>query len=92
MENYFPTKIQLFKPVEELEFTDDYMFCTILEEHKDICKEIIELLLNIKVNDIEYVNKQLKKIQILIIMMVDILSFLTLLHTKVQSQKKLCSF
>ena len=42
MENYFPTKIQLFKPVEELEFTDDYMFCTILEEHKDICKEIIE--------------------------------------------------
>ena len=58
MENYFPTKIQLFKPVEELEFTDDYMFCTILEEHKDICKEIIELLLNIKVNDIEYVNKQ----------------------------------
>lgn len=47
-----------FKPVEELEFTDDFMFCTVLEENKDLCKEIIELLLNISVEDIEYVNKQ----------------------------------
>ena len=47
-----------FKPVEELEFTDDFMFCTVLEENKDLCKEIIELLLNIKVENIEYVNKQ----------------------------------
>lgn len=46
------------KPIDELEFTDDFMFCTVLEENKDICKEIIELLLNIKVEDIEYVNKQ----------------------------------
>ena len=52
------TKIQLFKPVEDLDFTDDFMFCTVLEEHKDICKEIIELLLNIRVADIEQVNKQ----------------------------------
>ena len=41
--------LQLFKPVEELEFTDDFMFCTVLEENKELCKEIIELLLNIKV-------------------------------------------
>ena len=46
------------KPIDELEFTDDFMFCTVLEENKDICKEIIELLLNIKVEDVEYVNKQ----------------------------------
>jgi len=50
--------MQPFKPVEELTFTDDFMFCTVLEEHKDICKEIIELLLNIQVQDIEYSNKQ----------------------------------
>lgn len=47
-----------FKPVEDLEFTDDYMFCTVLEEHQDICQEIVELLLDIKVKDVEYVNKQ----------------------------------
>ena len=57
MENPKQRKLP-FKPVEELEFTDDYMFCTILEENKELCKEIIELLLNIKVGDIEYVNKQ----------------------------------
>ena len=50
--------LQLFKPVEELEFTDDFMFCTVLEENKELCKEIIELLLNIKVEDVEYINKQ----------------------------------
>ena len=58
MEKILKPSYQLFKPVEELEFTDDFMFCTVLEENKDICKEIIELLLNIKVEDVEYVNKQ----------------------------------
>ena len=41
------------KPIEELTFTDDGMFQAVLHE-EDICAEIIERLLHVKVNHIEY--------------------------------------
>ena len=46
------------KIYEELSFTDDFMFCKIMLDNKDICKEVIELLLGIKVHDIQYPEKQ----------------------------------
>ena len=36
------------KPVEELTFTDDFMFTTIMKD-KEICKELLERLLKINV-------------------------------------------
>jgi predicted transposase/invertase (TIGR01784 family) len=41
------------KPVEELTFTDDFMFTTIMKD-KEICKELLERLLKIKVTEINY--------------------------------------
>ena len=42
-----------FKPFEELEFSDDWMFKKVME-NKEICKKVIERLLNIQVADITY--------------------------------------
>ena len=45
------------KPVEELTFTDDFMFGTVMK-NKVICKGVIERLLHIKVGKIEYPSLQ----------------------------------
>jgi len=45
------------KPVEELTFTDDFMFGTVMK-NKAICKGVIERLLHIKVGKIEYPSLQ----------------------------------
>lgn len=46
-----------FKSVDELTFTDDFMFGTIMKNPK-ICKEVIERLLHIAVGKIEYPSLQ----------------------------------
>ena len=38
---------------ERLTFADNYIFCKVMEMNPDICKEMIELLLNIKIDRIE---------------------------------------
>ena len=45
------------KPVDELSFTDDFMFGTVMK-NKGICKGVIERLLHIKVGGIEYPSLQ----------------------------------
>ncbi|MGI5117901.1 Rpn family recombination-promoting nuclease/putative transposase [Treponema sp. SP13] len=45
------------KPVEQLTFTDDFMFGTVMK-NKIICKGVIERLLHIKVGKIEYPSLQ----------------------------------
>ncbi|MBC6719541.1 Rpn family recombination-promoting nuclease/putative transposase [Treponema sp. Marseille-Q4130] len=45
------------KPVEELSFTDDFMFGTVMK-NKRICKGVLERLLHIKVGKIEYPSLQ----------------------------------
>lgn len=45
------------KNYEELEFTDDFMFCKILEKRTDLCKELLEIILSKKIKRVE-VNKQ----------------------------------
>ncbi len=42
-----------FKPFEELEFTDDWMFGKVMR-NPEICKEILELLLDVKIEKLEY--------------------------------------
>ena len=46
------------KSYKELRFSDDFMFCKIMMENKDICKEVIELLIGCKVKDIVYLENQ----------------------------------
>jgi len=45
------------KPIEDLVFTDDYMFGAVLRNEK-ICKGVLERLLHIKVKHIEYPELQ----------------------------------
>ena len=46
-----------FKPVEELCFTDDYMFGTIMKNER-ICRGVLEGMLHIKIGKIEYPTLQ----------------------------------
>ena len=45
------------KPVDELSFTDDFMFGTVMKD-KTVCKGVIERLLHINVDKIEYPSLQ----------------------------------
>ena len=46
-----------FKPIEELTFTDDYMFGAVMR-NPEICKSILETLLNIQIEKLEYPQLQ----------------------------------
>lgn len=46
------------KKYEELEFTDDFFFCKILTKNKNLCKELLELILEIKIRDIVFSAEQ----------------------------------
>ena len=46
------------KSYEELTFTDDFLFCKILESRPDLCKELLELILDKKVGKLVDVNRQ----------------------------------
>ncbi len=48
---------RLIKPIEELVFTDDFMFGAVMRE-PEICKGVIERLLRIKIDHIEYPELQ----------------------------------
>ena len=45
------------KPVEELELSDDFMFCRVMQD-ENICKELLERLLKIEIEKIEYPKLQ----------------------------------
>ena len=42
------------KNYQDLEFTDNFMFCKILYNNERLCRELIELLLDVEVDHIEY--------------------------------------
>jgi len=48
---------RMIKPIEELVFTDDFMFGAVMRE-PEICKGVIERLLRIKIDHIEYPELQ----------------------------------
>ena len=39
----------MVKSYEELTFADDFMFCKILQNNPDVCKELTELILGRKI-------------------------------------------
>ena len=46
-----------FKRWEDLTFTDDFMFCKVMSD-PDICKELLEILLHIKIERLEFQEPQ----------------------------------
>ena len=46
------------KAYEELEFTDDFMFANILYSNTELCRKLVELLLNRKVTQISAIGYQ----------------------------------
>ena len=46
------------KEYNKLDFTDDFMFCMILENNLELCKELLELILDIKIKKVELANSQ----------------------------------
>ena len=46
------------KEYDELQFTDDFLFCKVLENNEDLCKELLELILGKKIRKINYLAKQ----------------------------------
>lgn len=57
--NYYILKARRhFKEYEELCFTDDYMFFMILTTRLDLCKELLELILDIKIRKVEIAEQQ----------------------------------
>lgn len=48
---------QFSKPWEELNISDNFIFCKVMH-NKDLCKEMLEILLGIKVQDIEYIKSE----------------------------------
>ena len=47
-----------FKDYSELTFTDDFMFCKVMSTNLDLCKEVLELILNMNISRIELVESQ----------------------------------
>jgi len=43
---------------ETLDFTNDFMFCKILTNRPDLCKELLEIILDVKIRKIECLNQQ----------------------------------
>ena len=41
------------KPWEELTFADNFLFCKILEDDPELCRQLLELLLHIKIDHLE---------------------------------------
>ncbi|MBQ9539117.1 MAG: Rpn family recombination-promoting nuclease/putative transposase [Treponema sp.] len=50
-------RIYEYKPIDQLVFSDDFMFGAVMSEPK-ICKGVIELLLQVKIDHIEYPELQ----------------------------------
>jgi len=41
------------KEYDELRFTDNFLFCKVLENNKELCKELLELILGKKIQKIK---------------------------------------
>lgn len=46
------------KLYEQLTFTDDFMFCKVMTNHPELCRELLELILGIKIRELQKIHKQ----------------------------------
>lgn len=47
-----------YKQYHELDFTDNFMFCKILQKKPDLCRRLLETILNKKIKRIEFVDTE----------------------------------
>ena len=52
------TKERRIKQYEELTFTDNFMFCKIMENNPDVCKKVLEIILGKRIKEISFVSKE----------------------------------
>ena len=52
------TKERRIKQYEELTFTDNFMFCKIMENNPDVCKKVLEIILGKRIREISFVSKE----------------------------------
>ena len=43
---------------QQFKFSNDFVFCSVLQKNKDLCKELLEIILDVKIRDISYVQSQ----------------------------------
>ena len=46
------------KPFNELTFTDDFMFCKVMVMYQDLCRRLLELILDIKIQELTITESQ----------------------------------
>ncbi|MBQ3800330.1 MAG: hypothetical protein II837_08565 [Treponema sp.] len=51
------TRTYGYKPIDQLVFSDDFMFGAVMSDSK-ICKSVLELLLQVKIDHVEYPELQ----------------------------------
>ena len=51
-------EVLMTKKYEELDFTDNFFFCKILSKNQNLCKELLELILQIKISKIVFATEQ----------------------------------
>ena len=52
------TKERRIKQYEELTFTDNFMFCKIMENNPAVCKKVLEIILDKRIREISFVSKE----------------------------------
>ena len=55
MENF---ELPVFERWEDLTLANNFIFCKVMEENPEICKELLEMLLNIKIEKLEQPNAE----------------------------------
>ena len=48
----------MIKKYEQLKFTDNFMFCHILQNNPELCKDIVEAILDVKIREIVRIGKE----------------------------------
>ena len=55
MENF---ELPVFERWEDLTLANNFIFCKVMEENPEICKELLEMLLNIRIEKLEQPNAE----------------------------------
>ncbi len=46
------------KRYEDLEFSDNFIFCKVMEQNPDLCKQLLELILEKEISEIRFLQKE----------------------------------
>ena len=57
------TKERRIKQYEELTFTDNFMFCKIMENNPAVCKKVLEIILGKRIKEISFLSVRLTTLE-----------------------------